>query len=243
MGECGSETITPHRAELEVTSMTIEAGDQMLRDAVLGELAWDTSIDESQVDVSVNQGVVTLVGTVGSYAEKLAVQRAAWAVEGVHNLANDVDVKPAAEIRPDDARLIELCRQVLSWDALVPEQGIELSVTDGWIVLSGEVAVVSQRQEAERAVSHLQGVRGLTNRIDVTGPEKTPNEVRQAITEALQRRASHRANHIDVIVDGGTVTLRGTTQSHLEKTAILGAVGHAPGIEVVTDELRIDPGS
>jgi osmotically-inducible protein OsmY len=71
----------------------------------------------------------------------------------------------------------------------------------------------------------------------------TPNDVRQAITEALQRRASHRADHIDVIVDGRTVTLRGTTQTHLEKTAILGAVSHAPGIETVSDELQVDPGS
>ncbi len=223
--------------------MTIEAASETLREAVLDELAWDTSMDEAQVDVSVDQGVVTLVGTVGSYAEKLAVQRAAWAVEGVHDLTNDIDVKPSAESHPDDARLTELCQQVLSWDALVPEQSIELSVTDGWIFLSGGVAVASQRQEAERAVSHLQGVRGVTNRIEVTGPEMTPDEVRQAIAEALQRRASHRADHIDVIVDGRTVTLRGSTQTHLEKRAILGAVSHAPGIEVVSDELRVDPGS
>ncbi|MCP4962878.1 MAG: BON domain-containing protein [Actinomycetia bacterium] len=221
--------------------MTIERDDDALRDTVLAELAWDSNIDESQVDVGVDGGVVTLVGTAYSYAEKLAVQQAALAVEGVHDLVNDIDVKPRAETRPSDARLTELAEQALSWDALVPDQDLEVLVTDGSVVLSGEVGVASQRQEAERAVAHLEGVRGVTNRITVAEPDMTPDEVRQAITEALHRRASHRADHIDVVVDGRTVTLRGTTQTRLEKVAILGAVTHAPGIEVVCDELRIDP--
>ncbi len=221
--------------------MTIERDDEALGAAVLDELAWNANIDESQLDVGVKGGVVTLVGTVGSYALKLAAQQAAGAVDGVHDLVNNIDVKPVADTRPGDARLTELAEQVLSWDALVPEQDLQASVSDGWIILSGEVSVAAQRQEAERAVSHLEGVRGVTNQVTVAKLDIGPDDVRRAITAALHRRASHRANHIDVIVDGHSVTLRGTTQTRLEKTAILGAVGHAPGIEVVCDELRIDP--
>ncbi len=190
----------------------------------------DTSIEESQVDVSADGGHITLVGTVGSYAEKLAVQRAAWAVDGVHNLIDEIDVRPPAEAHPNDADLAEIGRHVLRWDALVPDQDIELSVLDGWIVLSGQVTVTSQRAEAERAVSHLEGVRGVTNRIEVVGPETTPDEVRRVVAEALQRRAAHRADHIDVIVDGRTVTLRGTTQPRLEKTATM--VSHSQQLPV-----------
>lgn len=60
--------------------------DDELRDLVVDELAWDALIDDSQIDVQVVGGIVTLVGTVPSDAEKLAAQDAARAVAGVHDL-------------------------------------------------------------------------------------------------------------------------------------------------------------
>lgn len=223
--------------------MTNSRDDKELRRAVLDELHWDAHVDESKVDVGVEVGAVTLVGTVGSYSEKLAAQDAAAAVEGVHDLVNDIDVKSTAQTGPSDSALTVIVEQVLTWDALVPEQQLTASVVDGWITLKGHVGVDAQRREAELLVARLGGVRGITNEIEVAKPEVGPDDVRRAITDALRRRASHRADHIDVLVNDRAVTLRGTTQSALEKTAILGAVSHAPGIELVCDELDVDTDS
>jgi osmotically-inducible protein OsmY len=74
--------------------------DDELRDLVVDELAWDALIDDSQIDVQVVGGIVTLVGTVPSYAEKLAAQDAARAVDGVHDLVNEIDVKRSAGAHP-----------------------------------------------------------------------------------------------------------------------------------------------
>jgi osmotically-inducible protein OsmY len=221
--------------------MAINSDDDALLAAVLAELAWDTRVDQSLIDIGVARGVVTLVGTVGSYAEKLAVQHAASTIEGVHDLINDIDVKPTNRAHPSDACLTEMAEQVLAWDAVIPEQHLTAAVTDGWIMLTGHVDVAAQRHEAELVLSRLAGVRGVTNQITVADPEIGPDEVRRAINQALQRRAAHRANHIDVTIDNRIVTLRGPTQTHLEKAAILGAVSHAPGIERICDELHVDP--
>ena len=59
---------------------------------VRAALAADPLIDESQVEVEMGGEAVTLVGTVGSYAEKLMAQHVAQAVDGVHDLVNAVDV-------------------------------------------------------------------------------------------------------------------------------------------------------
>jgi osmotically-inducible protein OsmY len=207
--------------------------DERLRDDVREELAWDALVDESQIDVDVVDGVVTLVGTVESYAHKLAARDAAHAVVGVRDLVDAIDVRPPSETTPTDDELAEL----------VPDHHLDVSVSDGAVVLSGEVPVASQRTEAERSISHLAGVRAIDNKISIHRPDLQPDDVRAAIDQALRRRASHRAAHIGITVDDGTVTLSGPTQTRSERTAIIGAVAHAPGIHTVQDELRIDPSS
>jgi osmotically-inducible protein OsmY len=164
-------------------------------------------------------------------------------VVGVHDLVDEIDVRPGAALDPTDPQLQAMIGDLLTWDALVPERDLTVSVTSRWVTLDGAVAAVSQRLEAERAISHLAGVRGVTNQISVRELELSPGEVRAAIEAALKRRASHQAAHIDITVDGATVTVHGHTQSRLEKKAILGALSHAPGIDMVCDELEIEAAS
>lgn len=217
--------------------------DDAFRQSILAELTWDSRVDQSRVDVAVTDGVATLVGTVRSYAEKLAAQDATSSVEGICDLINDIDIKPAGNAHLDDARLTNAVEKVLEWDALIPEKHLTVAVDDGWVTIGGAVDVIAQSGEVEQAIARLAGVRGITNQITVNRPDVAPDDVRHAIRQALQRRAAHRASHIDVIVDGGSVTLRGTLQTALEKIAVLGAVGHAPGIELVCDELIVEPNS
>lgn len=217
-----------------------DAETERLRHRVGAALSDDELIDESQIDVEVANGVVTLVGTVGSYAEKLIAQHVSQRVDGVHDLANAIEVKPASDMRPSDDELLAILEQVLAWDALVPEQHIEVSVADGLVALTGRCPTRAQALEAERAVSHLCGVRAVLNRIEVATTPPTPNDVRTAIVQALGRRAAHSASRIDVVVDGSTVTLRGAVQSPAERTAVVGAAGHAPGISQLRDELSIE---
>lgn len=214
--------------------------DDQLRSLVLDELAWDAFVDETQIDAAVDGGVVTLVGTVPAYAMKLAAQTAVGSVEGVHDVIDEIDVRLREGVLTTDEELERMVTQVLRWDALVPDEELSVSVRDGWVTLTGQVATASQRTEAERVIAHLDGIRGVNNAITITSSDLRPEDVRAAIADALARRAQHGLNRVDVTIDGARVTLRGDVQSEAERTAILGAVAHAPGVAgVVCDELRI----
>lgn len=214
--------------------------DDQLRRLVLDELAWDALVDETQIDVAVDSGVVTLVGTVPAYAMKLAAQTAVGSVEGVHDVIDEIDVRLREGLSITDEELERMVTQVLHWDALVPDEELSVSVRNGWVTLAGEVATASQRAQAERMIAHLDGIRGVTNSITITSSDLRPEDVRAAIADALARRVRHRMHRIDVTIDGAHVTLRGDVQSEAERTAILGAVAHVPGVAgVVCDELRI----
>jgi osmotically-inducible protein OsmY len=57
--------------------------DSEIQQAVWRELKWDNRVAETEVGVTVERGVVTLTGTVDSYAKKLAAQESAHRVRGV----------------------------------------------------------------------------------------------------------------------------------------------------------------
>lgn len=216
--------------------------DEKLRDAVLEALDRDQLLDVSQLDVDVDDGVITLVGTVGSVAQKLAAQSIAEMVSGVRDVLSLIDIKVPTGVQRSDEALDDIIGQVLAWDALVPEKRVTHRVSNAWVTLAGKAATRSQAREAERAVSRLLGIRGVTNDIELDEPMLTPSAVREAVDRALVRRAVHRADKIDIIVDDGEVVLRGTVESIGQKQAVHNAVGHLPGVDVLCDELHVrDP--
>jgi osmotically-inducible protein OsmY len=215
--------------------------DESIHQNVLRELHWDSRVDDTEVGVEVDQGVVTLTGTVESYAKKLAAQAAAHRVRGVLDVANDIRVKVPGSPGRTDTEIAQAVRHTLVWDVLVPDTRITSTVADGWVTLAGSVDWLREREDAERAVRHLHGVHGVQNTLVVRPPTVQPERVREVIEDALERGAAHEAKHIQVRVSDGVVTLTGHVRSYAEKRAVMGAVSHAPGVHTVQDHLRIEP--
>ena len=215
--------------------------DSEVQQDVLRELKWDTRVEETEIGVTINKGIVTLTGIVDSYGKRIAAQEAAHRVTGVLDVANDIQVRVPDNLDHTDPEIAQAVRHALEWDIWIPDERIRSTVSDGWVTLEGAVNQLSESEEAERAVHHLRGVRGVTNKIEVSGPKVKPEKVRSMIEEALERRAEREAKRINVEVVDSTVTLSGAVRSWAEKRAILGAVSHAPGVRIVAENLFIDP--
>lgn len=71
----------------------MKSDSQVQRD-VLAELKWEPSVNAEQIDVEVKDGLVTLAGQVGSYAERRDAERAAQRIGGVKELAVELNVMP-----------------------------------------------------------------------------------------------------------------------------------------------------
>ena len=220
--------------------MVVKSAEQIHQD-VLRELGWDSRVDDTHVGVKVDQGVVTLTGTVASYAEKLAAQEAVHRVTGALDVANDIRVKVPGSLERTDTEIAQAVRHALEWDVLVPDTRITSTVADGWVTLEGSVDRLRERDDAERAVRHLLGVRGVWNKLVVRPSTVKAERVREVIEDALERCAEHEVKRIQVLVSDGEVTLTGRVHSYAEKRAVMGAVSHAPGVHTVKDHLRIEP--
>jgi osmotically-inducible protein OsmY len=215
--------------------------DAEIQQAVLRELRWDPRVEETDVGVEVDAGVVTLTGTVGSFTKRLAAKEAAHRVVGVLDVANDIEVRIPGMLARTDTEIAMAVRKALEWHTDVPDHLIHSTVTDGIVTLEGRVPSWHHRAEAEGALHHLVGVRGILNRIEVAAAKADPQKVLGEIEDALERRAEREAKRIRVSVNDGRVSLSGRVRSWAEKQAVLGAARFTAGVMEVDDHLEVSP--
>jgi osmotically-inducible protein OsmY len=219
--------------------MQNKKSDSQIQQDVLNELKWDTRVEPNDVGVTVHGGVVTLTGTVTSWAKKLAAAEAVHRVSGVLDVANDLTVKLLDGAGRDDSDIAAAVRHALKWDVFVPDEKIQSTVMNGSVTLTGHVELASQRSDAARAVGNLVGVRGVDNRITVAHVSVSPAEIRGAIQNALERHADREASQIQIDVEGGRVTLHGDVDSWGQRQAVVGAAWGTRGVDKVVDQMRI----
>ena len=180
------------------------------------ELNWEPRVNAAGIGVAVEDGVVTLTGSVDNWAEKWAAEHAAKRVAGVAAVVEHMEVRLPLRAQRTDEDIARAAANALKWNTWVPTDAVNVKVEDGWITLEGRVAAQHQRRAAEEAVRSLTGVRGVTNFVDIS-PSLQAGDVKEAIRLAFERSATLDAERIEVGVEGETVTLRGTVRSLAER--------------------------
>lgn len=183
--------------------------DTQLHDSVQRQLEWDPEIDAHDVAVTASDGVITLTGFVHGYATKLAAEQSVKRIRGVRGVANDIQVVLRSERA--DPEIAKDAVHALRVHTSVPNQ-ITVIVRNGFVTLEGAVEWMFQKVVARPAVMYLDGVRGVSNLIQVK-PAASADRVTTEIDDALRRSAEVDAQHVHVEADGTIVTLSGQVRS------------------------------
>ncbi|MEV1288577.1 BON domain-containing protein [Micromonospora sp. NPDC049679] len=227
-----------------MTTATMTRTDEEIQRDVLEELKWDARVQPNEIGVAVRDGVVALMGWVDNYGKKWAAERTAHRVRGVTAVANDVDVRLPSAAERTDTDIAGAATRALEWDAFVPIERLDVTVARGWLTLKGEVEWEFQRRAAERSVRRLSGVRGVTNLIAVKPRiNPSPEELRGRLENALIRSAETDSRRITIDTDGGTVILKGTVRSWVEREEAERISWSAPGVTAVKNQITVNPGA
>ncbi|QOC90900.1 BON domain-containing protein [Micromonospora craniellae] len=173
---------------------TIHRTDEHIRTAVRDELDWEPRVQPHEIGVTVAEGVVTLTGRVDGYAKKWAAERAAHRVAQVRAVANDLALRTATGAERTDPEIAAAVAHALQWHAFVPVEQIDVTVSQGWVTLHGEVEWEYQRRAAEQVTVRVHGATVLLSGLAHSMPERA--EVERVVWSAPGIREVQ--NHIAV---------------------------------------------
>lgn len=205
--------------------------------AVEAKLIASEAVPSHKIDVSTDNGIVTLSGSVDTFHAMLAARDAAESVKGVLAVINNIDVEPVSR---RDFRIRAAVVRALARDPVVESYEIDVSVDNGIVTLSGEVDSYAEKLLAEDVAEDVAGVVDIDNRIvyDPLG-DRTDAEIRTDIANRLRADASIDASLITVSVDDGNVTLAGSAGSAAEKREAQREAWMVLGVQSVDNEIDV----
>ncbi|MCF7989592.1 MAG: BON domain-containing protein [Thiohalocapsa sp.] len=237
-----------NRIEVTPSVMVSDAG---IKRSVEEALRADPAADAYEIDVAVQNNVVTLSGRVQSWAELDLVDTVARSVRGVIGVVNDIEVSTPDERLDNEIR--DEIAQRLRWAVSVEDGLIDVAVDDGVVTLTGAVGSLEEKRAAE-SLALVSGV----DAVDVTGLEvrwwaeramlrdgkyvdKSDAEIRRALLDAAALDPRVMAFELEPEVAGGWVTLRGTVDNLEAKRAVAGLASNTVGVTGVTNRVKVRP--
>jgi osmotically-inducible protein OsmY len=123
-----------------------------------------------EVAISAADGTVVLRGTVGSFSQRRAAVSDARSVARVEDLDDQLQVRILDDERHAYADIRGIALQIRHWDTGVPDELIDVKVSDGWLTVTGEVNYQYQSDAVYYDVATLHRATGITNEIKVITP-------------------------------------------------------------------------
>lgn len=203
----------------------------------------------SNVHAQVQNGIVTLTGTVGVYSEKEQADRKVHHIKEVRAVRNMIEVGGNGETGVDDERLRQKLAEALTYDRVgygtTPFNNIELGVRNGVVTLRGTVYGPADKDSALSLVENTKGVRDVIDELEVAPVSPMDDQIRLAEARAiygygpLQRYALDPAKTIRITVVNGHVTLNGVVDSKADRDMANIRANGVPGVFSVTNNLQV----
>ena len=213
--------------------------NEILQKDVQDAIKWDPLLMGTQIGVVTNNGIVTLTGTIDSYARKAVAEDVVKAVTGVKAIIEKMDVDLSSMGRNLDKNIAEGILDALDADWKIPNSIVKVKVEDGWVTLDGELHWNYQKEAAMKVVKNIAGIKGITNNISIKSTIKELVK-KQQIADALRRNSSINDDDITIEVQGTKVVLNGTVKSWYQRDKAEQLAWNAPGILSVDNELAIE---
>lgn len=205
--------------------------------------AWqyDPRVDPSQIQIQVEEGLVTLTGVVDDLRAKRAAEEDARNTIGVFRVHNFLKVRPAQTI--PDQKLKGWVQEALQEHDVINRYEIKISVEGGTVFLDGYVKTPFEAAQAVQTVESVRGVRKVVNRLQhetvSNGKDgKSDEEIWYDIMQSIWWDPRLYQEDIHAKVIDGEVTLTGTVFS-VQDVETLSRIVREAGAKEVHNHVKV----
>jgi hyperosmotically inducible protein len=163
----------------------------------------------------------------------------------VGGLALFAQVAFADTERKDAALLNDISHAVFRYDRFTIFDDVSVSVENGIVTLQGRVTMPLKRDDIEKRVSRVDGIKQVVNLLAVLPVSKNDDELRYRIARTIYGNpsfwgyATMASPPIHIIVEHGHVTLTGFVKNDVDKV-LARWLATQPGVLSVTNNLKTD---
>lgn len=216
----------------------MKTNEQLQKD-VQDALKWEPLLHAAEIGVIVEDGIVTLTGTVDSYTKKIEAEKAAKNVAGVKALVENIKVLlPHGSVRADSDVAADVVK-ALGQNRDIPHESIKIKVENGLVYLEGKIVWDFQRESARKSINHIRGVKGVVDDMELKSSIHDKLE-EKLIKEAFRRHWSLNTDDINVKVSGNHVILTGYVASLYQKEEAGRIVWKTPGVWSLENALIVE---
>jgi hyperosmotically inducible protein len=218
--------------------------DNQIQTAVTQKLAAKKQF--GSVQSSVEDGIVTLSGTVDLYQRKLDAAKLARKIADVQGIRNLITV---AAPSVSDEQLEQKLDRKLTYVRVGYDNTFDyfaLGVKDGVVTVAGEDRTGMGRDEALADIYSQPGVKDVVGDISVAPTSRFDDDLRLRAARAiyrdpvLSRYAMDPAHPIRIIVENGHLTLYGSVENKMDKDVAGVRAGQVFGAFSVENKLVVE---
>lgn len=208
---------------------------------IVKELTWNGKIDASNIEIQVDDGMVILEGTVGSFLERIEAEMATRSLKGVKDVQNKIKIDPLELTRyPSDKEMQERIMKILSWDGAINEMKLDTSVENGIVVLEGTVDAFWKRSYVEFKIAGVLGMRGIVNKIAIAPKEQRSDEIiAKSVMNAIYKKNIVSPGDINLKVKDGVLEFRGEVEDWNTWWRIYNLASSMQGVVEIIDSIRV----
>jgi osmotically-inducible protein OsmY len=220
--------------------------DAIMRD-VVAALDRDVYLVDLPIDVSVNNGIVTLTGSVGSDYEKTRAAGDARWINNIMGLENKLKVEPwekgdtrTKTLFSTDNDLRNVVTEEIFQDSRLDPLDLVVKVFHGHVMLEGSVANAYQIKIAGADASNVIGVAWVTNHLEARSVKRDDSEIYDDISSEIISDAALWNQNIAIKVNKGVVTMSGKVDTGYDQVHATMVASRIPGVKKVVNNIHVD---
>ena len=228
-----------------IAVLASSATDRKIEDAATASYNYRTVL-EDHVKVSVNDGIVTLTGTVQDNDNKALAEDTVSNLPGVTAVKNEIKVESAYPERSDGWMAFKI-RSLLLVKGNVSATSTKVAVTDGNVTLTGSADNAAQKELTEAYAKDVDGVKSVQNNLVVAAAPAGPTigvtiddaSITSQVKYALLSHKSTSALKTKITTNEGVVAITGVASSEAEKSLVTKLASDVRGVKSVGNAMTV----